>query len=169
MTPASRRLLTASCQSIKAIPQLGFLICCCFLLQVFSSCRVKEGSRYPDMLEKAIDLFYVENQNDSLLNLLDALPSGDPVSEHSRMAEILRAGALAESGKTDSAQLILQLLPGNRDEGRTTYYLISMRALTLFRLGRYNQAYEQLTALEKMETPDLRAKALNSSTFTSWR
>lgn len=146
---------------MKAIPQLGLLICCCFLLLALGSCRAEERSRYPDSLEKAIDLFYTENQNDSLLNLLDALPPGDPGKEQSRLAEILRAGALAEIGKADSAQLILQSLPGNPDEVRTTYYLESMRALTLFRLGRYKRAYEQLTVLEKMQTPDLRAKALN--------
>ena len=161
MTPTSRRLLTKPCQSMKVITQLGLMICSCCLLQVLSSCREDESNRYPDKLEKAIDLFYVENQNDSLLNLLDALPAGDPGSEHSRMAEILRAGALAESGDADSAQLILQSLPGNPDERRTTFYLQSMRALTHFRLGHYRQAYEQLTTLEKMEAPDLRAEALN--------
>ena len=146
---------------MKAIPQLGLMICCCFLLLALGSCRVRDRIQYPDNLEKAIDLFYIENQFDSLLNLLDSLPPGDPGNEQSRMAEILRAGALAESGETDSAQIILQSLPNNLEEWKTSYYLQSMRALTHFRLGHYKRAYEQLTLLEKMEAPDLRAKALN--------
>ena len=161
MTLTSRRNLTTPCQSMNGIPLLGSMICCCFLLLALGSCRVRDRIQYSDNLEKAIDLFYIENQFDSLLNFLDSLPPGDPGNEQSRLAEILRAGALAEIGKADSAQLILQSLPSKPDEERTTYYLHSMRALTLFRLGRYKLAYEQLTVLEKMQTPDLRAKALN--------
>lgn len=145
---------------MKGIPHLGLMICFC-LLQTISSCQVLERNQYSDKLDEAINLFYIENQYDSLLNLLDALPTGDPQDEQSRMAEILRAGALAESGEADSAQIILQSLTSNPDEWMTTYYLQSMCALTNFRLGHYKRAYEQLTELEKMEAPDLRAVALN--------
>lgn len=145
---------------MKGIPHLGLMICFC-LLQTISSCQVRERNQYSDKLDEAINLFYIENQFDSLLNLLDSLPPGDPGNEQSRMAEILRAGALAESGEADSAQIILQSLTSNPDEWMTTYYLQSMRALTHFRLGHYKRAYEQLTELEKMEAPDLRAEALN--------
>lgn len=160
MIPAFQRKPTSPSQSMKGIPHLGLMICFC-LLQTISSCQVRERNQYSDKLDEAINLFYIENQYDSLLNLLDALPTGDPQDEQSRMAEILRAGALAESGEADSAQIILQSLTSNPDEWMTTYYLQSMCALTNFRLGHYKRAYEQLTELEKMEAPDLRAVALN--------
>lgn len=114
MTPSNRRQLTTPYYSMNGFPILGLLICCCCLLQVISSCRVEERSRYPETLEKAIDLFYFENQNDSLLILLDAFPPGELAEEQRRLAEILRAGAMAESGKADSAQLYCNRCPVTR-------------------------------------------------------
>ncbi len=154
----SHRNVRGTAFEIRKMGLLSFLL---FFLLLYSSCQKNREPVYPRPLEDVISLFYAGNQYDSLLSLLDGLPPGDPQSNPQRLKQIFRAGAMAETGKADSAMILLETMPDVIHEQRANEYLQSMRALTLFRLDSFQRSYEVLGSMREWLFTDIRTKALN--------
>lgn len=141
---------------IKAIgiPLLWF-----FLLFFFQSCLRQSKTQYPVRLEKMIDLFFIENQNDSLLHLEDQ--DLEYLSENIRhVSDIFKAGALSESGRADSAEIILQGIRPEELQGRDLYYYNGIMALTQFRLNQLQESFQTASAFVGSKVYDIRCHAL---------
>ena len=120
---------------------------------------------YPESLEKAISLFYLENKNDSVLTLLsdENLTSGThPVQQ---LSAIFRAAAICEAGYPDSAMTILSHIEPEKLTDDAQYYYGSIRGLIEFRQFKSEEAYITLLSLDNEDAADIRALALNQRTL----
>lgn len=117
------------------------------------SCEKQSDSQYPIQLEEIIDLFFVENLNDSLLHM--EIPASDQLPENIRhVHNIIKAAALSESGRADSAQIILENVNPEVLQPRDLYYYHGTMALTQFRLNDIEQALQTVSVVENSEVHD---------------
>lgn len=130
-----------------------------FLPFLSVSCLRQSNTRYPAPLEEIIDLFFIENQNDSLLHSDDPDPAHLP--ENIRYVyNIFKAAALSESGRADSAEIILQGIRPEVLQARDLYYYKGIMALTQFRLNHLQQAFQTASAVVESKVYDMRCRAL---------
>ncbi len=150
--------------TIKPFSQISFLAGLLagliFLFVIFlSSCKQKLS--YPPTLEYAIDLFFEENKNDSVLMLLDSDELRNQPTNICNIKETFRAAALAETGRADSAMAIMQRVNADELKGYDLFYYKSVMGLTQFRLTEYQQFLKTTTPLLNNNEGDIRCRALN--------
>ena len=131
---------------------------------LFTACSDSEQI-HSQKLGKAIDLFYLENKNDSVLQLLDELPAEKLSFSEIQLAAIFRAAAVCEAGKPDSAMTVLKQIEPGKLHKDTRYYYESILGLIEFRQFLSEKAYNTLVTLTNKETPDIRAEALAQRTI----
>lgn len=133
-----------------------------FMLTVFlfSGCS-ESNQKYPESLKEAIDLFYAENKNDSVLLKLDDLKLTRQPKHIQQLKTIFTAAAICEKGDPQSAKTILQKIKPGKTDKKTLYYFKSISSLIEFRCFNPEKAYIQLLKLTTEKTPDIRALALN--------
>ena len=95
---------------------------------LFTACSDSEQI-HSQKLGKAIDLFYLENKNDSVLQLLDELPAEKLSFSEIQLAAIFRAAAVCEAGKPDSAMTVLKQIEPGKLHKDTRYYYESILGL----------------------------------------
>lgn len=106
-----------------------------------------------------IDLFFMENQNDELLQSeILKLKCQPETMQH--VCSIFKAAALSESGRADSAKIILDGIRPETLQGRTLYYYNSTLALTQFRLNHLQQAFHTASIVMDSDVYDVRSLAL---------
>lgn len=139
---------------ISAIVYLGVLL-------NLSNCQKTNAPPYPPLLQQAIDLFFIENKNDSILQLLahESLKT-EPEGIQSAI-NIFRAAALCESGRADSAAILLEKIEPNKLNPYNLYYYHSIAGLIAFRLNNYQQASRIISTIIAQEVYDARCLALN--------
>ncbi len=127
------------------------------LLLFFFSCN--NTSTFLPPLNKAIDYFYIENKNDSVLFFLK-----DPQISNKQekiIGEIIKAGALCEIGKIDSAySLINNLKLESKNEEINCWYK-SIKGLIFFRQEKLTESYQYLISTLSCKNIDKRTLALN--------
>ncbi len=126
---------------------------------LFTSCSESE-KKHSAKLEKAIDLFYLENKNDSVLMLLETLPAEKLSAGEVQLATIFRAAAVCETGKPDSALTILRTVDQDKLPKEISYYYGSILGLIRFRQFQPEEAYHSLITLDSEASSDIRAVAL---------
>lgn len=137
----------------------------CVLLSIFFVFCSKNDENYPEKLSRAIDLFFVENKNDSVLLLLNS-PEIQPIieknSEFQQLKTIFSAGAICEKGSPDSAaNLLLNINPDSKNK-KLRYYYETIQSLVEYRLYNHQKAYKQLLMLaDDHHANETRALALN--------
>ncbi len=75
------------------------LFTCLGVLYSFVSCKEVTTYPYPALLEGAIDLFFIENKNDTVLQLLEQASRETQHSSIHAVISVFQAGALSEIGK----------------------------------------------------------------------
>lgn len=130
---------------------------------LFTACTDRKP-KLPEKLAEAMDLFYLENRNDSVLLLLDELATEKLPAEDAQLAIIFRAAAICETGKPDSAMKILKGIKPEKLSGNIQYYYGSIRGLIEFRQFKSEEAYITLLSLNNDEAADIRAQALAERT-----
>lgn len=125
------------------------------------SCKNLSYQAYPPELEHAIDLFFLENKTDDVLNCLESDILRSQPENILQVIQIFKAAALSESNRADSAAIIIQQVNTDKLEKRDQYYYNSIQALTLFRLNKYPQSFEIIAGLLALEPFDIRCLALN--------
>lgn len=146
---------------IKIAIRSFLMISVLFLCAFFVSCDQKSTSRYPASLDKAIELFFIENRNDSVLKLLENEELKDQPLNIRSVSDIFKAAALSETGRADSARQILQNVHNDQLYGRDLYYYLSINGLTQFRLNKFQQSYQMLSDMIEGKPYDIRCQALN--------
>lgn len=141
---------------IKILPVSLLVFTSAFLL--LNSCSNKEEI-YPPELTKAIDLFYEENKNDSVLLLLCAPSLQKP--EWCDVQNTFMAAALCEKGEIDSARIVFNRVRPVKRNKQFMYYYQSVSGLIDFRQNNNKEAYEKLLSVVNEDTQDLRTLALN--------
>lgn len=126
---------------------------------VFVSCH--ETSQYPFALNKAIDYFYIENKNDSVLLMLQVPGLQKQPKEIQDICQIFNAAAYCEQGKVDTARVILHRIFPNRSNERLMNWYKSVEGLILFRENKLTKSYQVLTSMSEDKHMDKRALALN--------
>ena len=137
------------------------IVCLLSIVTFFVSCDQASTSHYPAPLDKAIDLFFIENRTDSILKLLESEELKDQPVNIPYVGDIFKAAALSESGRADSAWQILQNIDIDQLYGRDLYYYHSISGLTQFRLNNFQQSYQMLSDIIEGKPYDIRCLALN--------
>ena len=126
---------------------------------VFVSCH--ETSQYPFALNKAIDYFYIENKNDSVLLMLQVPSLKKQSKDIQDICQVFSAAAYCEQGKVDTARLIFhRVLPNYSNKELMNWYK-SIEGLILFRENQLTKSYQVLTSMSEGKYMDKRALALN--------
>lgn len=123
------------------------------------SCLRQSNVRYPVHLEKMINLFFIENLNDSVLHFENSYMEYPPGNIR-QVYNIFKAAALSESGRADSAEIILQGIRPELLDARGLYYYNGVMALTQFRLNHLQQAYQAASEVVESNVYDRRCLAL---------
>ncbi|WP_286832672.1 MULTISPECIES: AraC family transcriptional regulator [unclassified Proteiniphilum] len=130
------------------------------VLLLFVTCRQKSETGYPAQLERAIDLFFIENEYESVLKILDN-PETVSLPENIRYVKtIFKAASLCETGNIDSAKVVLQEVCPEPLQQRDLYYYNCILGLIKFRSGHYQKAFQVAAGVLESNTYDLRAQAL---------
>src|SRR5690554_6550901 len=137
------------------------LITCLGSLCFLTNCNKTETTTYPPLLEQAIDLFYTENKNDAVLQLLQQESANNESSVIQDVITIFKAAAICELGNPEEAATLLHDIQSSRLCPRSVYYYHSIAGLTAFRLNQYDQALRIFSSLNGLEMLDTRCKALN--------
>src|SRR5690554_3753984 len=116
------------------------LFTCLGVLYSFVSCKEVTTYPYPALIEEAIDQFFIENKNDTVLQLLKHASRETQHSSVQAVISIFQAGALSEIGKADSAALMLQNINTDVLCPRGRFYYNSIAGLNAFRMNRYQDA-----------------------------
>ncbi|MDO5665010.1 MAG: helix-turn-helix domain-containing protein [Bacteroidia bacterium] len=127
------------------------------IIFILSSC--KERISYSPPIQKAIELFYIENENDSILQLLSAdlqLNSQDIV-----LRDIFTAAALCEKGDVDSASTLFSGIKIDEKDKILSYWHKHIGGLILFRKNKPTEAYKVLERATSGTCYDIRANALS--------
>jgi AraC-like DNA-binding protein len=119
------------------------------ILFSFLSCSShhKNGSfELPPSLTKAIDLFYLENNNEKALQELHKTGSVKPSREVVLLSQIIASMAVCETGKCDSATLLLQKVDtvAVAQNSYLLFWYNSAKGLILFRTNNLAQSYSAL-------------------------
>jgi len=131
-----------------------------FLLLIIG-CKTDKGDFNP-FINKALDLFFIENQYDELLKESTSLLSQPLKTEEKNLLQLMRIGAFCELGLKDSASLTFQMLDtlSIQKNKRLNFWYNSINGLRLFRSNNYPEAYISLSKVIK-EKYDDRAIALS--------
>lgn len=142
---------------MSAIIHKKILIISILWLSLLISCFRQSNIRYPAELKKNIDLFFIENQNDSLLRTGNSTHLPENLRH---VNNIFKAAALSESGRADSAETILQGIHPKALQEVDLYYYHTILALTQFRLNYLEEAFHTATLVMKSKIYDIRCLAL---------
>lgn len=131
----------------SGIALVGYLI-------LLGSCTHPETGIQPVIhkkLIKAIDLFSTENCNDEILTLLVKLPDHEITSDEILLKKIFIAAGLCESGKVDSAYVVIEQVDSNSliNNPFLLFWHRSIMGLILFRKDELSKAYTLLCQPEK--------------------
>lgn len=138
---------------MKTPLRLIFLV----LTVLFFSCNNTNILR--SHLNKAIDYFYVENKNDSVLFYLNTLQTSN--IQAITLGEIIKAGALCESGKVDSAYIVINKIKLNPSNEELKCWYNSIKGLIFFRQEKLTESYQCLISTLSYHRIDKRTLALN--------
>lgn len=130
-----------------------------FFLVIFVSCH--EEYQYPFALNKAIEYFYIENKNDSVLLMLQVPSLQKKPKDIQDACLLFRAAAYCEQGKVDTARLIFNRIFPTLSNPRLMNWYKSVEGLLLFRENKPAKSYKVLTGLPESKYLDKRALALN--------
>lgn len=131
-----------------------------FLFSItFFSCN--HTDTFPPQVAKAIDYFYIENKNDSVLASLDELPKQHLTARTKSIADIIVAGALCENGEVQTAENLLQQVEINLYDDEVKCLYNSMMGLILFRKEKLTESYQYLISTLSCKKIDKRTLALN--------
>ncbi len=130
------------------------------LLLTLTACTNTHHQNSPQ-IEKAIDLFFIENQNEELLKETSSLLSQLQTNEDRSLIQLIRIGAFTESGKTDSATFTYNTLDtvSIRKNKQLNFWFNTFNGLRLFRNNKDAEAYSSLSKVIDINY-DVRAKAL---------
>lgn len=131
------------------------------LIFLIFSCSKNSITIYPNILETAIDYFYIENKNDTVLMLLDSDEFNKYPNNINSVKRIFQAAALCEIGQVDSAKIILKKIDTTHLKDRDLYYFYSVSSLIEFRLNNYNDFIRITAPLLNIKDVDIRSIALN--------
>lgn len=133
------------------------------IILILSSCDSNNHKNYPPNLIKAIDLFFLENNNDEVISVIDELNTDELNRDTKLLSEIFKIAAICENGKTDSALVLLQRLNLNfiRNNSELNHYYNSVHGLILFRTNKFTEAYSIMVQTIDYKDIDIRAKALS--------
>lgn len=129
---------------------------------IFVACVACERTNtiHSPVLRNAVELFYIENENDSILYLLSSFEPSN--NRDSNLKNILTAAALCENGKVDSAFSIISSLEPIRNDHILSFWHMHIKGLILFRKSGFTQeAYETLLQAVSGKRYDIRACALS--------
>lgn len=141
----------------KTVFSFGIIILLIFNAMLWKSCNIAPS--YPPSLKQAIDLFYIENQNDSILLLLDSDKNID--KRFPAMKQIFKAGALCENGKVDSASAMIESINKEHIDKTSAFWYAHIKGLIRFRENRSTEAYETLLKAVSNKHHDIRAITLS--------
>lgn len=147
----------------KSTSKISVYILFLLLFFVFAySCTRQHNNNYPPQLEKAIQLFYLENRNEEVLNCISQLTKIELAdSQTALISQLFKAAALCESGKPDSAYRMIKSLNPMNENDECKFWYKSMQGLVLFRMDQLGNAYKILTTTINSTFIDKRALALN--------
>lgn len=130
------------------------------IVSVFS-CK-KTDADITEPVSQAIDMFYFENYNDSVLALLD-YPAflNSPSSSNKDLKIIFSAAALNEKGFSDSARTLLNTVATPIKNAKINYYYQSIDGQIDYRQNNFDSSYEKFLLVNTLEVQDVRALALN--------
>ena len=131
------------------------------LIFLIYSCSNYYTAKYPDILETAIDYFYIENKNDTVLMLLDSDEFNKYSNNINSVKIIFQAAALCELGKVDSAKTTLKTVNTAQLDDRDLYYYNSISGLIEFRLNNFKEFTRIISPLLYINDMDIRSLALN--------
>ncbi len=126
------------------------------------SCPQRQQTFSP-AVEQAIQLFYLENRNDEVLQLTNKIVNTQNYSfEDLTLIKLMRAAAFCENGLTDSAKQIINNLDSIRiiDNSTLSFWYNSIKGLCYFRSNQLPEAFNILTTAINKSYDD-RAKALS--------
>ncbi|MDP4202715.1 MAG: helix-turn-helix domain-containing protein [Bacteroidota bacterium] len=114
-------------------------------------------------IDKAIVLFYNENQNRQLLEELKKVEIEKPDQINVIMCQILKAAAYCEMKEFDTASHIINSIDVKEigSDPRLEFWYTSVRGLISFRMEKYSVAYKELAQTLRGSFSDERALALN--------
>jgi AraC-like DNA-binding protein/uncharacterized membrane protein YkgB len=114
-------------------------------------------------IEKSIALFYNENQNQQVLEVLKRVELEKPDQTNMIMCQILKAAAYCEMKELDNASHIFNGIDVNETgkDPRLEFWYVSIRGLISFRMEKYSAAYKDLAQTLHGPFVDERAMALN--------
>jgi len=123
-----------------------FGIYCILILVVACQSASTEKPRIHVELTKAIDLFYDENRNEELLDLLSTLPDSRLTLFEIQLRKVFMAAGLCESGRVDSAYALINRVERASLSGNPLlqFWQRSIKGLILFRKNELAQAYTLL-------------------------
>lgn len=145
--------------SIKFKGKHIHIFLCIMFLCLFMSC-IKNRSNYPQPIERAINLFFIENEYDSIINILNNKNLMADSGDFEEVKNIFIAAALSESDMQDSARTILLNIDSTYLNENDRYYYYTIRALVEFRLNKLQEFMKIATPLLSAEVKDIRALAL---------
>ena len=127
---------------------------------VFSfSCT--ENQYISDELTTAIDLFYLENQNKSVIDTIQKNNYFQNDLFENQLSKLIFAAALCENDKVDNARIILNSTPVDTANHELKFWFHSIYGLILFRSDSLVKSYSHLTKTLDYHKADIRALALN--------
>lgn len=130
----------------KRYLMLTFGLYCLLILVIACQSASTKKNRIHVELTKAIDLFYDENRNEELLDLLSTLPDSSITSFEMQLRKIFMAAGLCELGRIDSAYALITKVDKASllgDPG-LQFWQRSIMGLILFRKNEMAQAYSLL-------------------------
>lgn len=116
------------------------------------------GYNKQESVEQCLALFYIENQNDSILNIVHTLNSKGQVSN---IHTILEAAALCEKGNMDGAKKTFEKIDEKELNTIDKYWYSHIEGLILFREKEYAKSYQILQTVLNQPELDIRATALS--------
>lgn len=128
-------------------------------LSYFSLHSCSNSPSYPTAIEQAIELFYYENQNDSVLAILETKDFTN--KRFANIKQALRAAALCEKGEVDAASELLTTLNIESSDKVLLFWRTHIKGLILFRENELSKAYETLMQAISLKSIDMRANALS--------
>lgn len=138
------------------MPKFIYLI----VLLIALGCKGDKSGKY-ELLQKPLDLFFLENNNEQVLTETSKVLSNTNSFDEITIATLLKAGAYSELGKLDSSKIALKQLDTikiHRSESLSFWYN-TIHGLYLFRTNNYPKAYMALSKAIEGEF-DVRAKGL---------
>ncbi len=138
------------------MPKFIYLI----VLLIALGCKGDKSGKY-ELLQKPLDLFFLENNNEQVLTETSKVLSNINSFDDITIATLLKAGAYSELGKLDSSKIALKQLDTikiHRSESLSFWYN-TIHGLYLFRTNNYPKAYMALSKAIEGEF-DVRAKGL---------